>query len=91
MEEHAAREGDLTEMKKLKNEAGPGMAILGSGTIVSQLTQARLIDELQIVVNPIVLGKGRTLFEGVREKVGLKRTKERTFGNGNVVLYYEPA
>jgi dihydrofolate reductase len=49
-----------------------------------------LIDEFQIVVNPIVLGKGRTLFEGAPEKIALKLTQSRAFGNGNVVLYYEP-
>lgn len=82
--------GDLAaEVRKMKNETGPDLAILGSG-IVSQLAQARLIDELQIVVNPIVLGKGRTLFEGVKEKIALKLIKTRAFGNGNVVLYYEP-
>jgi dihydrofolate reductase len=83
--------GDIAaEVRKMKKEPGPGMAILGSGTIVSQLAQAGLIDEFQIVVNPIVLGKGKKLFEGVKEKIGLKLIKTRSFGNGNVVLYYEP-
>ena len=83
--------GDIVaEVRKMKKESGPGMAILGSGSIVSQLAQAGLIDELQMVVNPTVLGKGRTLFEGVKEKLGLKLIKTRAFGNGNVVLYYEP-
>ena len=83
--------GDVAaQVRKLKSEPGPGIAILGSGSIVSQLAQAGLIDEFQIVVNPIVLGKGRTLFEGVEEKIALKLMKSRAFGNGNVVLYYEP-
>ena len=80
----------VAHVRKLKSEPGPGIAILGSGSIVSQLAGAGLIDEYQIVVNPIVLGKGRTLFEGVQEKIGLKLVKSRAFGNGNVVLYYEP-
>ena len=80
-----------TEIRKLKKESGPGLAILGSGTIVSQLAAAGLIDEFQMVVNPIVLGKGRTLFESVEEKIALKLEKSRAFGNGNVMLYYEPA
>lgn len=84
--------GDLAaEVRRMKKEPGPDMAILGSGSIVSQLARAGLIDEFQIVVNPIVLGKGKTLFEGVEEKIALKLTKTRAFGNGNVVLYYEPA
>jgi dihydrofolate reductase len=77
-------------VRRLKREPGPGIAILGSGSIVSQLARAGLIDEFQVVVNPIVLGKGRTLFEGVDETIALKLTKSRAFGNGNVVLYYEP-
>jgi len=67
------------------------MVILGSGTIVSQLTQAGLIDEYQLVVDPVVLGEGRTLFEGVKDKLSLKRTNARMFGNGNVVLTYQRA
>jgi dihydrofolate reductase len=78
------------EVRKKKKESGPDMAILGSGSIVSQLTQAGLIDELQIVVNPIVLGQGRTLFAGAKQKIGLKLIRSRAFGNGNVVLYYVP-
>ena len=77
-------------VRTLKRGPGPGLAILGSGSIVSQLARAGLIDEFQIVVNPIVLGKGRTLFEGVPDKIPLKLSRSRAFGNGNVVLYYEP-
>jgi len=83
--------GDLAgEVRAMKKEAGLHITILGSGSIVSQLTQEGLIDEFQIVVNPIVLGKGRTMFEGINEKLILKQTKTRTFGNGNVLLCYEP-
>jgi len=84
--------GDLvTEVGKMKKAPGADMVILGSGTIVSQLTQAGLIDEYQLVVDPVVLGEGRTLFEGVKDKLNLKRTNARTFGNGNVVLTYQRA
>jgi dihydrofolate reductase len=83
--------GDLVaEIRKMKKEAGKDMVILGSGSIVAQLTQEGLIDEYQIVVNPIILGKGRTMFDSVKEKLRLKLTKTRTFGNGNVFLCYEP-
>jgi dihydrofolate reductase len=83
--------GNLTaEIRRMKAEPGPGMVILGSGSVVSQLTQDRLIDEYQIVVVPVVLGKGRTMFDGLQEKLTLKLTKSRAFGNGNVVLHYQP-
>jgi dihydrofolate reductase len=83
--------GDLTtEVRKLKREPGPNMTIMGSGSIVAQLADAGLIDEYQIVVSPLVLGSGRTLFEGVKKQLPMKLTKSRAFGNGNVVLCYEP-
>jgi dihydrofolate reductase len=84
--------GDLIgAVKDLKRQTGPDLVILGSGSIVSQLTQARLIDEYQIVMNPIVLGRGRTVFETVTDRAHLTLTKSRSFSNGNVVLWYESA
>jgi dihydrofolate reductase len=83
--------GDLAEeMRKLKNEPGANLVILGSGSIVSQLAQQNLIDEYQIALSPIVLGDGRTMFEGVTEKLHLKLTKSRTFDNGTVFACYQP-
>lgn len=83
--------GDLAgEIRKMKTEPGENMVILGSGSIVSQLTQHGLIDEYQIVVIPVALGRGRTMFEGVKEKVPLRLTRTRAFMNGNVLLCYEP-
>jgi dihydrofolate reductase len=83
--------GDLAaEMRKMKKQPGPDMVILGSGSIVSQLAQQNLIDEYQIALSPIVLGNGRTMFEGVKEKLNLKLTKSRTFGNGTVFACYQP-
>lgn len=84
------KSGLVEEVRKMKNESGEGMVILGSGSIVSQLSENRLIDEYQMVVNPIVLGQGRTMFEGLTEKLTLKRTRMRSFENGNVLLCYEP-
>jgi dihydrofolate reductase len=83
--------GDLsTEVRKLKQEPGPNIVIMGSGSIVAQLADAGLVDEFQIVLNPLVVGNGRTLFEGVKRKLPMKLARSRAFGNGNVVLYYEP-
>lgn len=78
------------EIRKLKNAPGPDLLIFGSGTIVSQLAQEGLIDEYQLVVNPLVLGKGKSMFDGVKRKLPLKLTKTRSFGNGSIVLWYEP-
>ena len=78
------------EVRKLKQQPGDDMVIMGSGTIVAQLTQERVIDVYQIIVNPVVLGKGRTLFEGVQGQPSLVLKQTRRFGNGNVLLEYEP-
>jgi dihydrofolate reductase len=83
--------GLIEEVRALKESPGPGITILGSGSLVAQLAPEGLIDEYQIVVHPVVLGAGRTMFEGVPNKVALKRTSLRAFPNGNVLLSYEPA
>ena len=75
----------------MKQAPGGTIVVLGSGSIVAQLTQAGLVDELQLALNPVVLGKGRTLFEGTAKHIGLKLTRSRVFGNGNVFLCYEPS
>ena len=85
------KDGVASEIRRLKQEPGEDMAILGSGSIVSPLAMEGLIDEYQTVVTPVVLGKGRTMFEGVSKIVGLKLTKTRRFDNGKVLLCYEPA
>jgi dihydrofolate reductase len=79
------------EIRRLKQEPGADMVIFGSGSIVSQLAQAGLIDEYQIVVDPVALGQGRTMFEGIKDKLTLRLIRTRTFGNGNVLLCYVPA
>lgn len=84
--------GDLVEeVRKLKEGAGHPLLILGSGSIVSQLTKERLIDSYTMVIWPIVLGAGRTMFEGVEGVVDLKKVDEKTFANGNIVATYELA
>jgi dihydrofolate reductase len=83
--------GDLLPAtRRMKEESGPDMAILGSGRIVAQLAQAGLIDEYQVVVNPLVLGAGRTMFEGCDRTLDLMLTKSRAFANGKVLLCYAP-
>lgn len=84
------KRGLVEEVQKMKKDTGDDIVILGSGSIVSQLSEHRLIDDYQFVMCPIVLGKGRTMFEGMTEKLNLKRTNARTFENGNVVLSYVP-
>jgi dihydrofolate reductase len=83
--------GDLVEaVSALKKSDGPDVAILGSGSIVAQLSRAALIDEYQLLFLPFAVGEGRTLFEGAKAPLELSLVKTRTFKNGNVFLVYEP-
>lgn len=81
----------VAEMRMLKAGSGADMTILGSGTIVALLASADLIDSYQFVVNPVVLGAGRSMFEGVDGPIGLRLNDSRAFRNGRVVLSYERA
>jgi dihydrofolate reductase len=85
-------EGDAAKvMRALKKEKGPDMVILGSGTLVAALTDANLVDAYTVVVNPLVLGGGRTMFDGVKRRAQLTLTSTRAFENGNVALRFERA
>jgi len=78
----------VAEIAKLKRAAGAGLTILGSGSIVKQLTAAGLIDDYQLMVCPVILGNGRTLFDGIPNRPVLKLANSRTFKNGKVFLHY---
>ena len=77
------------EVKKLK-QIGKDMAVLGSGSIVTQLADQGLIDEYQIMVDPVVLGDGTPLLQGIQRKLDLKLTGTRAFPSGVVLLSYQP-
>jgi len=81
----------IAEVKKLKRGTGKGLTILGSGSIVAQLADAGLIDQYEVLLNPVALGQGRSMFENVSRNLSLKLISSRVFKNGNVLLTYEPA
>lgn len=82
--------GDIVAaVKAMKADPqGQDLVLMGSGSIVSQLSAARLVDEYQLIVNPIVLGRGKSEFSDVREKLQLQLKGTRAFKNGNVMLTY---
>ena len=85
-----AKDGLVEEIRRRKAQGKEDMAIMGSGSLVAQLTQEGLIDEFQIAIVPVILGEGRTMFEGVTAKPRLKLLSSRSFDNGNVFLRYAP-
>lgn len=81
-------EVDPRKIEKMKREAGKDMTIFGSGSIVSQLTRFRLIDEYQFVVCPIFLGSGRPLLGGVSKGLRLRLLEAKEYRSGDVMLRY---
>ena len=78
------------EVSRMKQVPGTDMVIYGSGNIVSAFAQAGLIDDYRIFVNPVVLGDGKTMFRGLRERLKLRLSSTKTFRCGVVLLHYEP-
>jgi dihydrofolate reductase len=81
--------GDVVgEVRKLKQEKGADIMIMGSGTIVQQLANERLIDEYAFILSPVVAGEGKPLFKDVKQ-FGLKLVSTKSFDSGNVLLHYK--
>ncbi len=83
--------GDLVEdIAKLKGEIGGDIVVHGSATLVQGLLEHDLVDELRLMVFPVVLGSGKRLF-GPGSKKPLKLAESRAAGNGVLILIYERA
>jgi dihydrofolate reductase len=81
----------VPQLRALKREPGTNLVILGSGALVAALAQAGLIDEYQLAIIPVVLGRrARPLFGSFESGMDLRLTQSRRFGNGNMLLCYEP-
>ena len=78
------------EISKLKQQPGKDMAILGSANLASYLLPLGLIDEYRMILNPVLIGSGNPLFQGIKERLKLKLSGTKSFGSGVVVLYYQP-
>jgi len=79
---------DIERVNELKQGDGKNIVIYGSGTIIKQLTDMGLIDEYHFIVAPIILGEGKSLFEG-NARTGLELIDSRVFKSGNVLLDYK--
>ena len=79
------------DIEAMKRESGSDIMIFGSGTVASQLTQHGLIDEYQFVVNPVLLGGGRSLLTNVPTITNVKLVETKGHKTGNVMLRYARA
>lgn len=83
--------GDVAaEVKRLKTHPGQKIIMMGSNTLCVSLMKAGLVDEFQILVNPIVLGEGTPLFYGLKEKLDLTLVETIRFPSGKILLTYYP-
>lgn len=77
------------EVSKLRQQPGRDLVILGSAQLVSGLTNHGLVDEYQLQVHPVVVGRGKRLFRDGIDPTLLKLVETRSFGTGVVALTYE--
>jgi dihydrofolate reductase len=79
---------DIEEIRKMKQQPGKDMLTFGGATLVSSLMNLGLIDELRLMVNPLILGGGKALFKDVKERHGLKLIQAKPLKSGKVSLIY---
>jgi dihydrofolate reductase len=85
-------EGDVAvALRRLKQQPGRDISISGSGMLVRSLLADGVLDELRLLVHPIVVGSGKRLFDDVAGRVPLKLVESRTFSTGVLYLTYVPA
>jgi len=90
MNTRLCREDAAAEIARLKALPGKNICILGSAALASALIPQGLVDEFQVIVNPVVLGNGRPLFQNVQRRIYLDLVEKRDFENGNALLVYRP-
>ena len=79
------------EVQELKNQRGRDLVVYGSGSLVSTLLKAGLVDEVQLFVQPVILGQGRPQFKGLEGRYELELLKTTSFKSGAVGLFYKPS
>jgi len=79
---------DLAELRTLKAQAGKNIYVVGGPTLVVSLLNAGLLDELRLIVHPLLLSGGKALFEGVDKRRSLELVKVDSTESGKVILTY---
>ena len=79
------------EIAGLKRQTGGDISISGSGSLVQSLLKDGLIDELRLMIHPVVVGSGKRLFEDGGDRQALELVDSKTFATGVLYLTYRPA
>ena len=77
-------------VNQLKRQAGKDLLVYGGSSFVASLIERNLIDEYHLLVNPVALGNGVTIFGGLADTLRLTPVTTRGFSCGTVLLCYEP-
>jgi dihydrofolate reductase len=80
----------IEHVAAIKATAGKDLLIIGSAHLTAELLTAGVLDELRIMVFPIVLGQGRSLFKDLQQRASLTLLRVRQFDSGNMLLTYQP-
>jgi dihydrofolate reductase len=80
----------INKVTEIKNQAGKDIWLYGGASLIKTFIQLGLIDIYRISVHPIALGKGKPLFENLKERQYLKLIKTNVFKSGVVQLIYKP-
>lgn len=79
--------GDIVDqIKQLKQTTKKGITILGSGSLLTQLSDACLIDNYTIMLDPVALGNGTSIFNGIKSNLELKLVSSRVFEKDSILL-----
>ena len=81
----------ISEVKKLKQQPGKSIQVVGGARLAATLVNAGLIDEYRFVLNPILLSKGKSLFQLITNYSKLQLQYTKTLKSGVVILQYNPA
>jgi len=84
------KENVAEEIARLKRQTGGDISISSSGSLVRSLLRDGLIDELRLIVHPVVVGSGKRLFEEGGDQIALELVDFRTFSTGVLYLTYRP-
>jgi dihydrofolate reductase len=84
------KENVAEEVARLKRQPGKDIGIVGSATLVRSLLREGLLDELTLMVHPIILGRGKRLFDNGGDRKALELVDSKTFGTGVLYLSYRP-
>jgi dihydrofolate reductase len=85
-----AADSIANEVARLKRVPGDGVVPVGGSELAASFLEQGLLDELHVILTPILLGGGKTVFDGIKKRYPLRLLSTQKFNSGNVALIYEP-